>query len=281
MRAVCLSLIVALGLGIAGQAGVVFEFESRDYAPATSPLQTVLMAADGGNFAMEIDGDQYGPGGRLIYHGASQEVCVVNYRTEMYFVIDLQTLQTLSAQIKQTLNQAGQLTPQNPAEGEAIVQQLITGQPPATHLPVITVVDTGERTRVNGYPCVRHEVLRDGTKIRDAWITDWGNVDGGREISAVFTAMAQFVQNINQSLPVDSGSSFEDNIFASLKNIRGFPVASRDYQPDGNTETETTLRGATRYQLSPAAFLPPAGYRQQSLLAPGPPTGPGQPDPNR
>jgi len=93
-------------------------------------------------------------------------------------------------------------------------------------------------------------------------------VDGGREISAVFTAMAQFVQNINQSLPVDSGSSFEDNIFASLKNVNGFPVASRDYQSDGNTDTETTLRGATRYQLSPAAFLPPPGYRQQSLLGP-------------
>ena len=268
MRAVCLSLLVTLGLGIAGKAGVVFEFESRDYNPATSPLQTVLMATDGSNFAMEIESDQYGPGGRLIYRGVSQEVYVVDYRTETWFVINLQTLQTLSSQIQHTVDQAGQLTPQNPAEGRATMQQLITAQPPVNQPPTIAVVDTGEQTRVNGYPCVRHEVLRDGVKIRDVWITDWGNVDGGREISAVFTAMAQFVYNINQSLPAGSNRSFEDNVFASLKNIHGFPVASRDYLPEGNPRAETTLRGATVHQLSPAAFLPPPGYRQQTWGGP-------------
>ena len=268
MRTVCLSLIVILGLGIASQAGVVFEFESRDYNPVTSPLQTVLMAADGVNFAMEIESDQYGPGGRLIYRGGSQEVYVVDYRTENYFVINLQTLQTLSSQIQHTVDQAGQLTPQNPAEGQATMQQLITAQPPATQPPTIAVVDTGEQTRVNGYPCVRHEVRRDGVKIRDVWITDWGNVDGGWEIAAIFTAMAQFVQNINQSLPAGSSNSFENNIFSSLKDINGFPVASRDYMPDGNTKIETTLRGTTLHPLSPATFLPPSGYRQQSFLAP-------------
>jgi len=276
MRTVCLSLLVTLGLGIAAQAGVVFEFESRAYGPVPSPPQTVpiappqtvLMAADGTNFAMEIEGDPYGPGGRLIYRGGSQEVCVVNYHTATYFVINLQTLQALSLQIQQTVDQAGQLTPQNPAKGQATTQSLITGGPPATQPPTIAVVDTGEPTRVNGYPCVRHEVRCDGVKIRDVWITDWGNVDGGWEIAAVFTAMAQFVQNINQSLPAGSGSSFEDNIFASLRDINGFPVASRDYMPDGNTKIETTLRGTTLHPLSPATFLPPPGYRQQSFLAP-------------
>ena len=139
------------------------------------------------------------------------------------------------------------------------MQSLITGGPPTTQPPTIAVVDTGEPTRVNGYPCVRHEVRRDGVKIRDVWITDWGNVDGGWEIAAVFTAMAQFVQNINQSLPAGSGNSFEDNIFASLRDINGFPVASRDYMPDGNTKIETTLRGTTLHPLSPATFLPPPG----------------------
>ena len=57
-----------------------------------------------------------------------------------------------------------------------------------------------------------------------------------------------------------------NNVFAQIRELGGFPVATREYTESGDLESESALRGAKRQQISPAAFDPPAGYQRQEMF---------------
>ncbi len=63
-----------------------------------------------------------------------------------------------------------------------------------------------------------------------------------------------------------AGADLEESIFESFDQVDGFPVVTREFDPDGNLESESLLRSAQRRTLDPAEFEPPAGYKRQSIF---------------
>lgn len=123
--------------------------------------------------------------------------------------------------------------------------------------------NTGKRATKNGYPCVKYDVLKDGVKIRELWVTDWSNVEGGGEINSAFKSMNDFINQIKDmfdGMPGASGPYEEMN----MKN--GFPVVTRNFNEyDGSLEDETVLESITERDLDPDAFEPPKGYRLRTM----------------
>jgi hypothetical protein len=59
-----------------------------------------------------------------------------------------------------------------------------------------------------------------------------------------------------------------DNMFVMINELDGFPVATYNYDINGNVRDAAILRSSRQQQLDPADFDPPAGYRRQHLFGP-------------
>jgi hypothetical protein len=100
------------------------------------------------------------------------------------------------------------------------------------------------------------------------WVTDWRNVDGGREVAAVFADMGRLLDQMLAALPKSSTGSHkmaDESVFTVMNRIEGFPVGVRDYRADGSIEQEWALRSARRQRVDPATFAPPSTYRRQQI----------------
>ncbi len=107
--------------------------------------------------------------------------------------------------------------------------------------------------------------------MRELWVTDWGNVEGGAEMAAGFRAMAEFMSQMLDALPsmgpVPGGLG--DSVVTQMKEVDGFPVVTRDFGDGGRLASESALRSSERRSLDPAVFEPPAGYKRRSMSGGG------------
>ena len=142
------------------------------------------------------------------------------------------------------------------------------GMPGPAAMPQIEteIKNTGERGNKEGYPCVKYEVLLGGNKIRELWVTDWSNVEGGSEIMGAFDDMSDFFAELKDSMPQYGGGGDSDMDFTETFS-NGFPVFTREFNMEtGDLESETALRSAKRQTIDPDAFEPPAGYKRSEMF---------------
>jgi len=53
---------------------------------------------------------------------------------------------------------------------------------------------------------------------------------------------------------------------ATMKEMNGFPVVTREFGDDGSLEHIVRLKSSTRCTLEPATFEPPAGYKRKDMF---------------
>jgi hypothetical protein len=156
-----------------------------------------------------------------------------------------------------------------PENQRAMMEQFVGGQTPmqgATRQSPVEVRRTADFARCFGYPATRYEFWRDGRKEREMWVTEWRNIDGGREVAAVFAEMGGFLNQIVSALPGSTNGKMADQgVFSVLHEIDGFPVGVREYRTDGSIQREWALRSAKHERVDPAMFSPPTSYRRQQI----------------
>jgi hypothetical protein len=254
-------------------AGVVYEIEVTDHEQSPPKVSGTEMAAEGRNLKMEIAAGETGGGGDMIFRGDRREMVVVDHDDKSYMVIDEEAIERIAGQVSQVADQVAEALKNVPEDQRAMVEKMMKQRMPqqAPKLPQAEVRRTGERADKRGYPCVKYEVLLDGRKIRELWVTDWGNVDGGDEAEDAFREMAKFFSEMLEAFS-DAAGGFggfgpqDGGIFADMKEIDGFPVVTSGFGEDGSLEDESELRSARRRTLDPAEFEPPAGYKRRSMM---------------
>lgn len=239
-------LAIAIATTCPLQAQVLLEIESRDHRVAPPRVETTFVVSDGQQLATGLtDGKSTSEHG-MVYRRSSQQLLVLNHRDRNYLILDVPTMQRLSAQMNQLTG--GRTFAANGTLSPAQVRK---------------TADVGE---CFGYPSARYEVSRDGRLVREMYVTDWRYIDGGREVAAVFADMGGFLSQMMASLPTGAANGGPDeSIFSSMREMDGFPVGVREYRPDGTIEQEWALRSARRVKPDPATFSPPTGYQQQRL----------------
>lgn len=276
MSRISFALAVLLVCARSVSAGVVFEIETKDNKQQAVQTHTTRLAVEGRRLTIDIAPSQANQrGGAMQYRSDRREMVVVDHESKSYFVMDIQTMKHLGSQLNSAMSQVRDQTQQAlqgmSAEQRTMVEKMMKDRMPAqqpTQKPQITVRRLDQSDQVYGYPCQLYEVRRNGRKIRDLWVTDWSNIEGGSELAPVFADMGRFQQEMIGAMPKLGGQSggMVDSPFATMKEINGFPVASRDYASDGSVESETALRSAKRQRLDPNAFEPPAGYKRQDMF---------------
>ena len=261
---VCAILALAPAL-----AGVVYEIEVTDHEQSPPKSESIQAAVEGRNLKLGIASGGRGKQGHMIYRGDRREMVVVDHENRSYDVIDEAAMKQIAGQLGNAMGAMEEalknLPKERRAQIEAMMKQRMPQQPAAR--PRSELKKTGEKAVQNGYPCVKYEVLREGRKIRELWVTDWSNIEGGDDVVDAFEDMADFFSELMDSIPdFGQGGSSGDAAFWHMKEIGGFPVVTREFDDDGSLEGESTLRSARRQTLDPAAFEPPSGYKRRSML---------------
>ncbi len=270
IRTACATAL-ALALAAPLAAGVVFEVETTEHDASPPRVESSQMSVEGKNLAMDVPPSPGSrSGGKAIFRGDRREMVIVDHDTKSYVVVDEAAMQQLAGQLAGVSKQIEEALKNVPEEQRAMVEKMMKERMPqqAPAAPALDIRRTGERAEQAGYPCVKYEVLRDGAKVRELWVTDWGNVEGGSEAAGAFVAMAEFMSDLLDSLPVGAGApgGLGDSVVAQMKEIDGFPVVTREFDAGGELESESTLRSSSRRTLDPAEFEPPAGYKRRSMF---------------
>ena len=273
-RRFALSLAICL-LAAPLTAGVVFEIETTDHAQSSEPYLHEA-TAEGKNIKMEIRDAKSGDG-EAIFRGDRRQMVVVDHREKSYMVVDQEMIQGVSAQLQTVGTQIQEALKNVPEDQRAMIEKMMRenmpSQAPTAQGPRSTVKKTGERAEHNGYPCVRYDLMQGDRKVKEYWVTDWSNVDGGENLEDVYLEMSQFFRELLASfessmagsgLPT-GGGFLGDNPFESFEELDGFPVVTRKFDEDGSLESESVLRSSRRMALDPDAFEPPSGYKRRTM----------------
>lgn len=263
-------MLLTLAAAPAG-AGVVFEIEVTDHG--SSKPEQMTTSVDGENLKMVVDASSGKSPGDMIFRGEKREMIVIDHDKKSYMVVDEAGIRQVGGQVNAAMAQMQEALKDIPAEQRAMVEQMMkqrmpqqAQQAPARAKPEL--VRHGDKAEKNGYPCVRYDVMRDGKRVRELWVTDWDNVEGGVEAMKAFKAMASFFSEMRNALPqfgANGGPGMDDNMFAYMDELGGFPVVTRELDHNGQLLTESTLRSSKRRSFEAADFEPPAGYKRQSL----------------
>lgn len=256
-------------------AGVVYEIEVTDYERSPPKSESIQAAIEGRRLKMSIASGGRGKQGEMIFHADRREMVVVDHDNESYFVIDKETLGRIAGQVNSAMSQVQEALENVPEEQRAMIEKMMKQRMPKQAVPIrrprSEIKKTTERDTKNGYPCVKYEVLRGGTKIRELWVTDWDNIEGGADVVDAFEDMADFFREMMDAIP-DFGQGGQTGgapVFEHMKELGGFPVETSEFGSDGSLESESALRSAKRRTLDPDAFEPPAGYKRRPMFPGG------------
>ena len=254
-------------------AGVVFEIETKDHDSSPPRTESIAMLVDGRNLKSEPGASGKRSQMTMIYRGDRREMVVLDHGKKSYFVMDQQMMKKMAGQMSQAMRQMQEALKNVPAEQRVMVEKMMKQRMPAMQppqRPTIVVRKTADRAELHGYPCVKYEVLREGRKIKELWVTDWANVEGGSEVVDVFRDMATFFSEMLESFSGGAGPGLAqtvgDSVFQHMNELDGFPVVTRDYGDDGSLESESALHSAKQRAVDAAEFEPPVGYKRQQMM---------------
>ena len=187
--------LLALVTGTAA-AGVVYEIEVTDHEQSPPKTESIEAAVEGRNLKMGIASGGRGEKGEMIFRGDRREMVLVDHDDRSYHVMDEASMKQVAGQISGAMSQMQEALKNVPADKRAMIEQMMKQNMPNQGVKPVRAKSelkkTGEKATKNGYPCVKYEVHRGGQKIREMWVTDWGNVEGGKDVVDVWEDMADF-----------------------------------------------------------------------------------------
>lgn len=250
-------------------AGVVFEFELVDGTDPAAEPDRINTSVEGERIRMDVKGPR-GANADMIFRGDRHEMLAVDHDSETYVLIDDATIDQISSQLSQLEAQMQEMLKDVPPEQRAAVEQMMKQRMPAGGggaEPVTEIRSTGSSAEKNGYAAREFELYRDGRRERSFWVTDWDNIEGGREAAKAFESMAGFIQDLQDAMPDFAKSpAVGTNAYEHLEELGGFPVVTIEYAPDGSVTGESHLKSSRIEPLADSEFEPPAGYARQTLV---------------
>ncbi len=249
-------------------AGVVFEFELIDAADSTAEPDRINTSVEGERIRMDVKGPR-GANADMIFRGDRHEMLAVDHDSQTYVLIDDATIDQISAQLSQLEAQMQDMLKDVPPEQRAAVEQMMKQRMPggSGSEPVTEIRNTGTEAEKNGYSAREFELYVDGRREKSFWVTDWDNIEGGRDAARAFESMAWFIQDLQDAMPDFAKSpAVGTNAYEHLEELGGFPVVTIDYSPDGSVIGESRLKESRVESLDDAEFEPPAGYARKTLV---------------
>jgi hypothetical protein len=251
-------------------AGSVMEVVTTEYHDEPPVIGTVEISTQDGVSRMEVTSVSSDESGGMIFRERSREFIAIDHAEKEYYVIDEAAMERMGAQLSSAMQQMQDALADMPAEQRAMAEQMMKQHLPAqAEAPEpMTARKTGTTDTINGFRCQYYEVQQQGAKIRELCVTDWDDIDGGREAADSMLGMAGFFDKMAEQFSSGSGMDVmaqQRELFQHMRELGGYPVLTREFDDSGRVESESRLKSARSSDIDPALFSPPQGYRKKDL----------------
>jgi len=251
-------------------AGSVMEIVTTEYGDEPPVIGTVEISTQDGVSRMEVTSVSSDESGGMIFREESGEFVAIDHEEKEYYVIDEAAMERIGTQLSSAMQQMQEALADMPPDQRAMAEQMMKQHlPAAAPAPEpMTVRKTGATDTINGFRCEYYEVKQQGAKIRDLCVTDWNDIDGGREAADSMLAMAGFFEKMAEQFSSGSGLDVmgqQRELFQHMRELGGYPVLTREFDDSGRVESESRLKSARIGDIDSALFSPPQGYRKMDL----------------
>jgi hypothetical protein len=264
-------LIPGLSLSLPTLAGSVLELETKEYYEEPPVAGTIEISMQDGSTRMEITTADSEETGGLIFRGSPREMIALDHESGEYYVMDEASMQSMANQMNAAMQQMQQALEEMPPEQRAMAEGMMKQHMPqgltAEQTPT-TMHKTGDSDSVSGFDCEYYEVRRQDRKVRELCVTEWDEIAGGREAAAAMLEMAGFFEEVAQAFSAGAGANLmaeQQELFAHMRELDGYPVVTREFDENGKVESETVLQSATSKDIDPELFNPPPEYKQMQI----------------
>lgn len=262
MKRQTLAFLAAALACAAAPAGTVFELELREYGEDPPREGRMELTTEGDAARMETSYADGHDAGGMIFLGDAGQMIALDHAEREYYVLDEAGMQKMAGEVGNAMRQALEGMP---AEQRAMVEQMMKSSMPQASTDPVTLQATGRSDTVNGYDCTIHQLRRAGATVQELCVTDWGDIEGGRDAAAVMTRMGRFFEDLARQFSDALGMDIlgeQQQFLAHLEALEGWPVRVREFEEDGELWSEVQLVSSKTTSVDPERFQPPAGYRR-------------------
>jgi hypothetical protein len=267
LRIILLALLV---LCPAAHAGAILELQTTEYSQDGPVIGTIEVYTQGEVSRIEITSVTSNESGGMIYQSNRKEMTAIDHSAREYYVIDQPTMDRMAAQVRAAMAQMDAALEGMPPEERALAEQMMHRSLTDDKVPErrSDLKATGARDTVAGYACRFYDVRQEGHRIREICMTPWSDIAEGRQAANAMMELAVFFEDMRKAVAGAGGLEAMDRqqeMFAYMKKLNGYPVLSRDFDVDGNLENESRLTSARSEDIPSSMFEAPASYQQRAL----------------
>ena len=264
--------------------GVVLEYETTYHSDYNTPKEITEMSVEGKMLKMVIRPVEGTAKEEVVFQGSRRKLVFIDHDQESYTVMDEEAIEELGHQLGEVKKQVmdmeipeevlNQIPEAERKKLEAMMkqQQIASGENPYADQLKSQKMDyrkTSQQGIKEGYPCVKYEEFYGDEKTQEIWVTDWDNVDGGREAEKAFKELNAFIKELMDKFGQvmgGNGSFFGDgnDPMSGFTELDGIPVYTKSFE-GGTLESESRLKSTKRQSLNPDDFAPPSWYNRMSM----------------
>jgi hypothetical protein len=263
-------LLVVAAMSPDAHAGAVLELLTTEFTQDPPIIGTVQISTEGRESRIEITSVSSNESGGMIYRSGKKEMIAMDHAAREYYVIDQATMDRMAAQVRSAMEQTEAALDAMSPEERALAEQMIQRSLSADAEAVVDykLVASGKGDEIAGFDCSFYDVMEEGRKIRDLCVTPWSEIAEGKQAAEAMMELADFFENMRKAFAGAGGLDAMDRqqeMFAYMEELGGYPVLSRDYDANGRVESESRLQAARSENISVSLFDPPPGYQQLEL----------------
>lgn len=251
-------------------AGAVIEVRTTEYHTEPPIVGAVKMTTRDSSSRLEVMSVTSSEAGALIFNGESSEMMAIDYENRQFVRMNQQQINAIAAQVEAAMKEMEAAIAAMPPEQQAFARQMMETQMPTSKPKANTgeLVKTGKSDVIGGHECQWYDLVDNGVRKRDVCVTVWDEFPEGKEIAGALHKLSDFFEDMRKAFSAAGGMAAMDRqqeMFAHMKELGGYPIRSRDYDADGKVTLDSELVSAGHVDVQDAAFEAPEGFTEQVL----------------
>ncbi|MCB9029749.1 MAG: hypothetical protein H6619_01750 [Deltaproteobacteria bacterium] len=241
-------------------ADVSVTFTTKDFGSGKQENQTMYIKGD--NLAISEKNNIQQPD--MIFKSTAKEAVAIDHSRREYFVMNKETMQKIGGQMSAAMKQMQAQMATMPPEQRRMMESMMSGKlgnMGAAQKAKIEVRKTGETDKIDGKPVVKYEIVKNGRKTTEYWVTPISNVKNGQQVYTAFSSLGSFMSDLIDSMKDFPLASSIETPFSEFTSINGIPVLTRQFDQNGKVTQETRFGEIVEAQFAMSSFEPPAGYK--------------------
>jgi hypothetical protein len=260
------SFLVGAVVVLAGPARADLAYTMKTKALAMDPptlvTHRISLAAD----RMALHSEADGKATDFVFRGDQKLLWMIEPASKAYMQVDEASVKALAAQVGPMMEEMQERLAKLPPEQRATMEEILNmkAKGPEQPEPKIELRSTGAKEKIAGYDCSRWDVLRDGTKTSEVWVTSWKAAGATKQDFAVLKQFSEFTKMLHAASPATRNLSRDGDLISEMDRVDGFPVRIRQFEGQ-DLASESTLEAVESQKIAPATFEVPAGYARRQF----------------